>query len=185
MFQKLIEDIVAKLAKLDLPYMIIGGQAVLLYGEPRLTKDIDITLGIGVAENKKVLEIVKELNLKILVDNPDSFVNEFMVLPVIDEESGIKIDFIFSFTPYEIEAIKRSKKVKLGKTIVNFASLEDVLIHKVIAGRARDLEDVRSILLKNNNFDKAYILSLLKGFDKTLGENFSEQFDKILKELRG
>jgi hypothetical protein len=27
--------------------MIIGGQAVLLYGEPRLTKDIDITLGRG------------------------------------------------------------------------------------------------------------------------------------------
>jgi len=28
--------------------MVIGGQAVLLYGEPRLTRDIDITLGIGV-----------------------------------------------------------------------------------------------------------------------------------------
>lgn len=26
--------------------MIIGGQAVLLYGEPRLTRYIDITLGI-------------------------------------------------------------------------------------------------------------------------------------------
>ncbi|GAH87084.1 unnamed protein product, partial [marine sediment metagenome] len=25
--------------------MIIGGQAVLLYGEPRLTRDIDVTLG--------------------------------------------------------------------------------------------------------------------------------------------
>ncbi|MGC9445266.1 MAG: hypothetical protein ACP5E9_10130 [Candidatus Methanospirareceae archaeon] len=28
--------------------MVIGGQAVLLYGEPRLTRDIDITLGLGV-----------------------------------------------------------------------------------------------------------------------------------------
>jgi hypothetical protein len=28
--------------------MVIRGQAVLLYGEPRLTKDIDITLGVGV-----------------------------------------------------------------------------------------------------------------------------------------
>jgi hypothetical protein len=25
--------------------MVIGGQAVLIYGEPRLTRDIDITLG--------------------------------------------------------------------------------------------------------------------------------------------
>lgn len=30
------------------PYMVIGGQAVLIYGEPRLTKDIDITLGVDV-----------------------------------------------------------------------------------------------------------------------------------------
>ena len=28
--------------------MLIGGQAVLLYGEPRLTRDIDITLGVDV-----------------------------------------------------------------------------------------------------------------------------------------
>ena len=134
--------------------MIIGGQAVLLYGEPRLTKDIDITLGIGVNEYKKILSAVTELNLKALIDNPESFVNEFMVLPVIDEKSGIKIDFILSFTLYEKDAIKRAKKVKLGKTMVNFASLEDVVIHKIIAGRARDLEDIRNILLKNLNFDK-------------------------------
>lgn len=28
--------------------MIIGGQAVMVYGEPRLTKDIDITLGVDI-----------------------------------------------------------------------------------------------------------------------------------------
>jgi len=28
--------------------MVIGGQAVFLYGEPRMTKDIDITLGMGI-----------------------------------------------------------------------------------------------------------------------------------------
>lgn len=32
--------------------MVIGGQAILLYGEPRLTRDIDITLGINVDELK-------------------------------------------------------------------------------------------------------------------------------------
>ncbi|MGH9222268.1 MAG: nucleotidyl transferase AbiEii/AbiGii toxin family protein, partial [Acidimicrobiales bacterium] len=30
----------------DLPFMLIGGQAVLLHGQPRLTEDIDVTLGV-------------------------------------------------------------------------------------------------------------------------------------------
>lgn len=29
--------------------MVIGGQAMLLYGEPRLTKEIDITLGVDLS----------------------------------------------------------------------------------------------------------------------------------------
>ena len=140
---------------------MIGGQAVLLYGEPRLTKDIDITLGVGVEEHKKLLEFVEQLKLKTLTDDPKKFVEEYMVLPVIDENSGIKIDFIFSFTPYEKEAISRAKKIKLENVEVNFASLEDIIIHKVFAGRARDLEDVRVLILKNEKFDKEYILKWL------------------------
>ena len=34
--------------KSNIPYMVIGGQAVLFYGEPRFTKDIDITLGVSI-----------------------------------------------------------------------------------------------------------------------------------------
>ena len=48
MFLKLLAKIANELRKLRIPYMVVGGQAVLLYGEPRLTKDIDITLGVGV-----------------------------------------------------------------------------------------------------------------------------------------
>ena len=43
------EDLLARLGRVlrshDLPFMLIGGQAVLLHGEPRLTQDIDVTLG--------------------------------------------------------------------------------------------------------------------------------------------
>jgi hypothetical protein len=47
MFGPLLERIAIALDGAGIPYMIIGGQAVLLYGEPRLTKDIDITIGAG------------------------------------------------------------------------------------------------------------------------------------------
>jgi hypothetical protein len=164
--------------------MVIGAQAVLLYGEPRLTKDIDITLGIGVDKLEKIITLVRRLRLKILIDTYEDFVKKTMVLPVMDEKSGIRIDFVFSFSPYERQAIERAKTVKIGKAIVKFASLEDVVIHKVIAGRARDIEDIKSILLKNPEYDRRYITGWFKEFDNTLGANFLNTFKQILKEIQ-
>ncbi len=159
--------------------MVIGGQAVLLYGEPRLTRDIDITLGIGTEELGRIKRVSRTMGLKILVKNDKDFVAKTMVLPVLEKESGIRIDFTFSCSPYERQAIERAKDVKLGRTSVKFASVEDLVIHKVIAGRARDLEDIKSVLLKNPNYDLHYVEKWLREFDQSLGEHFLKTFRKI------
>ncbi|MBU4289246.1 MAG: nucleotidyltransferase, partial [Proteobacteria bacterium] len=138
MFEKILSSIGVSLKKRDIPYMIIGGQAVLLYGEPRLTRDIDITLGVNVDRLDDLLAVVQELTLKPLPKDLKSFVRQTMVLPALDETTGIRVDFIFSFTPYETEAINRSKKIKILNQEVNFASPEDLIIHKIFAGRPRD-----------------------------------------------
>jgi len=182
MFQKLLKKIANELDAHNIPYMVIGGQAVLLYGEPRLTKDIDITLGVGVSKLNEINSIVEKLNLKILVDK--NFVQNTMVLLAIDEKTGIRIDFIFSFSLYEKQAIERATDVKFGNTIVKFASLEDLVIHKIIAGRAIDIEDVKSIILKNPDYNAEYIKKWLQEFDKSLNEKFFKVFHKIVKEIK-
>jgi len=58
-----------------------------------------------------------------------------------------------------------------------------VVVHKVIAGRARDIEDVKSILLKNPKYDSGYISGWLKDFDHSLGENSLDVFRKIESEI--
>ena len=182
MFQKLLKKIANELNAHNIPYMVIGGQAVLLYGEPRLTKDIDITLGIGVSKLNEINNIVEKLNLKILVD--EKFVKNTMVLLAIDEKTGIRVDFIFSFSLYEKQAIKKATDIKFGNTIVKFASLEDLVIHKIIAGRAIDIEDVRSIILKNPDYDAKYIKRWLQEFDESLNEKFLKVFQRIVKEIK-
>ena len=182
MFERLLKKVAIQLKKGAIPYMVIGGQAVLLYGEPRLTRDIDITLGMGVNGLGKIKKIIKAIGLKILVEKEKEFVERNMVLPTIDKKSGIRVDFIFSFSPYERQAIERGRDIKLGRTLVKFASLEDVVIHKVIAGRARDLEDVKSILLKNPKYDSVYIEKWLEEFDKSLGGHFLKIFGEMKED---
>ncbi len=179
MFQQLLERIAAGLDARKLPYMVIGGQAVLLYGEPRLTKDIDITLGVGPDQWRELLEMSQAFGLHPLVETPEEFVRQTMVLPCLDPSSGIRVDFMFSLASYEQQALERARIVTVGRTGVRYASPEDLVIHKVIAGRPRDLEDVRSILLKNPESDQAYIRYWLKEFEAGLGEPFLKRLDRV------
>lgn len=184
MFQNLLRRLSSELKRKRIPYMIIGGQAVLLYGEPRLTKDVDVTLGIGIDGLGKVITAAKRLKLKILVSDVEEFVSETMVLPTTDERSASRVDFIFSSSAYERMAIGRAVSVRLGRTLVKFASLEDLIIHKIVSGRARDLEDIKSVLLKNPRYDVRYISAWLRKLDAALDEKFLESFWRVLKEVR-
>ena len=47
MFDELISMIALALREGGVPYMVIGGQAVLLYGQVRFTRDIDVTLALA------------------------------------------------------------------------------------------------------------------------------------------
>ncbi len=184
MFEKLLKKIGECLDHHQLPYMIIGGQAVLLYGEPRLTRDIDITLGINVDSLDCLLDAVQELSLKPLPEDTPAFVKQTMVLPTLEESTGIRVDFIFSYTPYETSAIQRARKITILNQKVSFAAPEDLIIHKIFAGRPRDLEDVRTVLLKNPDIDTTYIRRWLKEFDASSDKyEFLQRFEEICRKI--
>ena len=181
--KNLIKKIAKEFKKNKIDYMIIGGQAVLIYGEPRLTKDIDITIGADIDRYEDVLKVVQNLKLKILPGDPYKFVKETMVLPLLDKETGIRIDLIFSFSEYEKEALRRVSKIKINNTFVNYISVEDLIIHKIISGRERDMEDLKAILIKNKKIDEKYILKWLKEFEKVLNRNLRETFGKLKEKI--
>ncbi len=74
MFEQILESIAEGLERLGIPYMVIGGQAVLLYGEPRLTRDIDVTLGTDLGRLSEVLDWVRGNGWQVLVEAPAEFV---------------------------------------------------------------------------------------------------------------
>ena len=86
---------------------------------------------------------------------------------------------------YEINAIKRVKKVIIMGQEVAFASLEDLIIHKIFAGRPRDMEDVKSVIMKNPAIDNKYIRNWLKEFEVFAEEkkDFVITFEEILSQI--
>ena len=176
MFDRVAARIGKKLKEQGIPYMIMGGQAVLQYGEPRLTKDIDITLGINVEEFRRFSGFLSLAKLNSLVRSPESFVKKTHVFPGVDPATGIRIDFIFSDSVYEKGAIRRSRSVRVRGYPLRFASVEDIIIQKLVAGRPRDTEDIARILLRRHRLDVRYIHKWIRQFEKVLDMPLMDAF---------
>lgn len=184
MFEQLLKRIALTFDRREVPYMVIGGQAVIFHGEPRLTRDIDVTLGIGPTKIECVLEALQDAELRILVEDPEEFARETMVIPCIDPATEIRVDIVLSTSEYERQAIERAQRPTTRECPVCFATVEDLVIHKIIAGRPRDLEDVRSLLLKNPDADTQYIDQWLRSFAEALAQPINGDFRRIQEEIQ-
>ena len=99
-------EVTGVLDRLRVPYMLIGGLAVSLWGEPRSTLDVDVTIWVE-SENFEhtISEIGKLLN--VLPKEPISFVRSTRVLPCMSSQQ-VKIDVIFAALEEERRSSGRS-----------------------------------------------------------------------------
>ena len=181
-FERLLAGITRELRRRDIPFMHIGGQAVLLHGAPRFTQDIDVTLALGPDDMAKVLAVCDALGLEPLVEDLASFARETFVCPLRDRATGVRVDLIFSTLPYEHTAIERAVEVDVGGESVPFASAEDLILLKLFAGRARDLEDARSVVARQGaGLDWPYLEHWAAAFAAIPGR---EELPERLQALR-
>jgi hypothetical protein len=180
-FADLIARLAVELEAKRVPFMLIGGQAVLLHGEPRLTQDVDVTVGVGPDRVPDLLGVCEALGLQPLPDDPGAFARETFVLPAADPATGVRVDLIFSTTPYEAQAIDRAVLVNVGSREVPFATAEDLLLHKLFAGRPRDLEDAAGVVRrKGPDLDWEYLARWAREFAVIPGrEDLPAQVDAL------
>ena len=180
-FSALIARIARELAGRQLPFMLIGGQAVLLHGQPRLTEDIDITLGVDPTHLHVIQQVCSALGLEPLPKDVPAFVRDTFVLPARHLETAMRVDFIFSTTPYERQAIGRAVGVILEDVSVPFATAEDLVIHKLFAGRPRDLEDAVGVVRRQGSaLDWEYVERWAREFASVPGrEDLPERVARL------
>ncbi|MFP5326679.1 MAG: hypothetical protein ACLGHT_04255 [Acidimicrobiia bacterium] len=62
---------------------------------------------------------------------------------------GVRADLLVAQVEYQ--------RIALSRAVGNVLSVEDVIVHKLIAWRARDRDDIASILRNDVSFDDGYI----------------------------
>lgn len=178
--EKGLLEIVSFLEGAATPYMIIGGFANLVWGVPRTTQDVDIT--VQVAE-EDLPDFVREIGkgFSILPTAPEEFVKETRVLPV-QTSNGIRIDLIFAGLPYEETALRRARQVEVQGVGVRICSPEDLIIHKILSERPRDREDVEGIFRQQgSNLDFVYLDRIVQELGKALSRSEMVDFYRARK----
>lgn len=128
-------------------FCLIGGIAVQRWGMPRFTQDVDATLFTGLGSE---VEFVDELLTGFAgrMRNAREFALERRVL-LARTARGIALDISLGAFPFEQQSVARATLWTIEQGVaLTTCSAEDLVVHKVFAGRDRDWADVEGVLAR-------------------------------------
>lgn len=151
-------ELQALLEKQGWRFCFIGGIAIQRWSEPRLTKDMDITLLTGFGNEEPFIDFLLQ-HFESRISDARAFALQNRIL-LLKTAEGTGIDVALGGLPFEEEAVRRSKLLEYAPGIsLRTCSAEDLLVMKAFASRPIDWNDVRGILVRQGtkNLDWSYI----------------------------
>jgi hypothetical protein len=143
-------------------WCLIGGMAVQRWGEPRITRDLDLSLLTGFGSEDQFIEpLLAHFSARI----PDAaeFARSHRIL-LLQTASGVGIDVSLSALPFEEMAVARASYFEFAPGVrLKTCSAEDLLVMKLFAQRPIDVRDAESIVARNaDRLDWDYVEEQLR-----------------------
>ncbi len=132
----------AALSEVAVRWYVFGAQAAIIHGAARFTQDIDVTVLLDSVEPSRLVSALKARGFALRVSDEQGFIEQTRVLPTLHERTSIPVDVVLGGPGLEELFAERAQQTDVGGATVPVARVEDVVVMKVLAGRAKDLEDV-------------------------------------------
>lgn len=156
------------------PHALCGGVAANLYrNEVRATTDVDFAVAVGAAQ---VVDLVR--TFEAMGWQAEPFWRRGEQLRLTHDDLP-RVDCVIATTDYERAAIDRSVPAVIEGHEINVLTAEDLIVFKLMAGRARDYEAVAAIInARRGRLDVNYIRGWLEQFGTP------ESWDRAVAEAR-
>jgi Nucleotidyl transferase of unknown function (DUF2204) len=152
-----LADAVAFLESEGISYALIGGLAVSLRGQPRVTVDVDMVIAIDVNRALALLPMLSQSKFEPLFHGVEEVVQKSFILPLRHRTTGIKVDLAIGLSGFERQAVARAERIQIADQKVAVATAEDLLVMKLLAGRPQDEQDITGLIIaKGDKLDWIY-----------------------------
>jgi hypothetical protein len=143
------------LAALNVPVALMGGLALAVWQHVRSTRDIDFLVAIGGMSPEELVRHLASAGLrpkrKPLTTTLGPLRIVQLVCDVRDSLIEIQVDLLLAESEYHLEALSRRRTAQLPEIDepVFVLSCEDLVLHKLMAGRMIDRADAVALLRAN------------------------------------
>ncbi len=146
-----------------LDFFFVGGIPLQIWGQPRLTTDIDLTVFTElINEDERISWFLSRF--KPLIGTKDStlqFARQRRVL-LLQTESGIEIDVMIGAIADISEELRRASYQQFTPTVsLKICSADTLIALKTVAGRGQDFVDIETVMIKQDAIDWEYIENYL------------------------
>lgn len=169
-------------------WYVFGAQAALLWGRPRLTADIDVTVRLSPDEPGRLIDAMAKAGFSLRVTGTPAFVATTRVLPFAHDAAGWPVDVVLAGPGLEERFLEAAVDVDLGDGVrVPVIRPEDLIVTKVLAGRPKDREDIRGVLVERlGQLDLISIRETLAMLEQALGvSDLIPSFEADLAQVQG
>lgn len=152
-------------------WYLFGAQAVVAYGVPRLSADVDVTLRLTPDTPDRFCSEMRDAGFVLRIDDPE-FLRRTRVLPFVHVPTGMPLDLVLAGSGLEDEFLARARMLDIAGTSVPTIDPADLIIAKVLAGRPKDIEDARGVWRSHRHeIDAARIEAVLQELEQALGQS--------------
>ena len=179
-----VKDVQGRLDHAGIASAVIGGLAVAVWGEPRLTRDVDFKV---LARRKDVERLLKELGpgFQPAHDEALEFARQNGILFVIGPE-GVRVDLLLADTYFDEAVIARAVEAEIQPgVLVRLCTPEDLIIYKLMSLRPRDQADALSVVQRLPDLDRAYIEEWLQQFELAFDDSTLVGTFRAMMKRRG
>ena len=138
------KELLQLLNEFEVEYLIVGGFAVMKYGEPRYTKDLDVWVHNSPQNSARLVGALKKFGAPLEHDRitAETFTDQQLVYQI--GIAPVRVDILTEITGVKFSDAwtKRVASTFFGVP-VHFISWDDLVTNKQALGRSSDLKDLK------------------------------------------
>jgi hypothetical protein len=179
---ELLASVTDSFSRHRIPFLVVGGVAVSMWVEPRLTRDVDVVVLVPKRHRSRLKQALidagarpTELEMRIL------FEKKWVRLTT----AGPRLDVHLAASKHDREAFKNTVVTQVADRKVPLACVEDLILYKLAAGRPHDLVDVESLIRGIRDVDRGYLEARLDAIGEQYAAPVRERWRAALLRAKG